>query len=302
MADPLSEVVELLAPRAVFSKGISGAGKWAVRYGDFGHPGFCVVLEGSCLLAPEGYAPVTLEAGDFVLMPATPGFTLSGFEQAKPVLIDPHRAMEADGPVHHGPPDEPPSVRLLGGYFMFDPDNAGLLVPLLPALVHISGAERLSRYVQLLASEAETERDGRDLVLARLVEIVLVEALRETQGENAPAGLLKGLADARLSEAIRLMHAYPARGWTVDLLARHAGLSRSGFYTRFTASLGMPPMGYLLGWRMTIARNLLRQGSLGIDHIAEQAGYGSASAFSTAFRKFTGQPPRAYARSLAGRV
>src|SRR5690606_2038700 len=90
MADPLSEIIELLRPRTVFSKGISGAGKWGVRYGDFGHPSFCIVLEGSCLLAVEGEAPLTLAAGDFVLMPTTPGFTLSGFEQVTPRFIDPH--------------------------------------------------------------------------------------------------------------------------------------------------------------------------------------------------------------------
>lgn len=73
MVDPLSEVISLLQPGAVFSKGISGAGKWAVRYAQFGHPSFCAVLEGSCRLMVDGHEPLTLEAGDFVLMPATPG-------------------------------------------------------------------------------------------------------------------------------------------------------------------------------------------------------------------------------------
>ena len=80
MSDPFSEVVSLLRPRAVFSKGISGAGRWAVRYSDFGQPSFCAVLEGRCLLVLDGHPPLTLEAGDFLLLPATPGFTLSGFE------------------------------------------------------------------------------------------------------------------------------------------------------------------------------------------------------------------------------
>ena len=90
MGDPLSEVVALLQPRTVFSKRISGAGRWAVRYAAFGQPSFCAVLEGRCRLAVDGHPPLTLEAGDFLLLPATPGFTMSGFEPATPVDIDPH--------------------------------------------------------------------------------------------------------------------------------------------------------------------------------------------------------------------
>ena len=79
MHDPLSEVIALLQPRTVFSQGISGAGRWAVRYSAFGAPSFCAVLDGSCRLAVDGHRPLTLEAGDFLLLPATPGFTMSGF-------------------------------------------------------------------------------------------------------------------------------------------------------------------------------------------------------------------------------
>jgi len=92
MSDPLAQVIALLKPRTVVSKGISGAGRWGVRYSDFGQPSFCVVLEGSCRLAVEGQQPITLEAGDFVLLPATPGFTLSGFEPVTPVRMDPNLA------------------------------------------------------------------------------------------------------------------------------------------------------------------------------------------------------------------
>src|SRR5262245_39954636 len=120
MTDPLSELITLLRPRTVVSKPISGAGRWSVRYSDFGHPSFCTVLEGSCRLAVDGHRAVTLEAGDFVLLPATPGFTMSGFEAATPVELDPHAAAAATGEVRHGTPDVRPDVRLLGGFFVFD--------------------------------------------------------------------------------------------------------------------------------------------------------------------------------------
>ena len=84
MSDPLSQVIALLRPRTVFTKGISGAGRWGVRYSEFGEPSFCTVLEGSCRLAVDGQPEIVLEAGDFVLLPHTPGFTLSGFEPGHP--------------------------------------------------------------------------------------------------------------------------------------------------------------------------------------------------------------------------
>src|SRR3954464_14373598 len=108
MTDPLSDVIALLQPRTVLSKCISGAGRWGVRYSKFGQPSFCAVLEGSCRLAVDGQRVVVLEAGDFVLLPATPGFTMSGFETVKPLLIDPKTAASTAAEVRHGTRGGPP--------------------------------------------------------------------------------------------------------------------------------------------------------------------------------------------------
>ncbi len=299
MPDPLSEVITLLRPRAVFTKGISGAGPWAVRYADFGHPSFCTVIEGRCRLAIDGEHAISLEAGDFVLLPTTPGFTLSGFAPATPVRIDPHATPIAEGELRHGTQEGPPDARLLGGYFIFESGDAGLLVSLLPKLVHVRGAERLSTLVRFVAEEANGQQAGRDLALARLVEVLLIEALRSTQSADAPAGLLRGLGDARLAEAIRQMHRDPAHPWTVEQLAKQAALSRSGFFDRFSRHVGLPPMEYLLAWRMALAKDYLRNEKISLAEVAERVGYGSASTFSTAFSKHVGQPPGRYAREAA---
>ncbi len=190
-------------------------------------------------------------------------------------------------------------MRLLGGYFVFATEDAGLLVSLLPAQVHVRGAERLSILVRLLTEEAAEQRAGRDLVLARLVEVLLIEALRLTQRPDAPPGLLRGLADQRLAEAIRVMHGNPARSWTVAELAKAAGLSRSAFFERFTRNVGLAPMEYLLAWRMAMAKDLLRSHNAEIADVAERVGYGSASTFSTAFSRHVGQAPGRYARAGA---
>lgn len=302
MVDPLAEIIALLRPRAVFSKGISGAGRWAVRYSAFEQPSFCTVLEGSCLLAVDGVAAVTLEAGDFVLLPATPGFTLSSFEKTKPVFIDPKLTSAPRDEVRHGRRGGRPDVRLLGGYFAFDSPDASLLVSLLPPLLHVRGIARLATLVSLVAEEASTQRPGRDLVLARLVELLLVEALRSRPGDDAPPGLLRGLADARLAAAMRHMHGNPARAWTVDQLAKKVALSRSAFFERFTRAVGLPPMEYLLAWRMAVAKDLLSREEMGLAEIAERVGYGSASTFSTAFSRYVGLPPSRFLRDRAVRT
>jgi AraC-like DNA-binding protein len=297
MNDPLSEVIALLQPRTVFSKQITGAGRWGVRYSAFGQPSFCAVLEGSCHLAVDGQRPLTLEAGDFVLLPSTPGFTMSGFEPVTPERIDPKVAPAPIGEVRHGRRGGRPDVRLLGGYFVFDSPDSALLVSLLPELVHVRGVERLSVLVRLVGEEASERRSGRDLVLTRLVEVLLVEALRLTPGEDAPPGLLRGLADAQIAPAIRQMHGQITRSWTVAQLARTAALSRSAFFERFTRTVGLPPMEYLLAWRMAVAKDLLRRQDLGMSEVAERVGYGAASTFSAAFSRHVGQPPSRYAAS-----
>ena len=230
MHNPLSDVIALLRPSQVFSKAISGAGRWGVRYSSFGHPSFCVVLEGSCLLAVDGEAMLTLEAGDFVLLSSTPGFTMSGFEPVTPIQIDPLASAGDMDEVRHGDPNAEPDVRLLGGYFVFDSPDAALLASLLPTLVHVRGEERLATLVRLVSDECKAQRPGRDSILTRLIDVLLIEALRATPGEKTPPGLLRGLADPRLALALRNMHRDPAHPWTVSELAKHATLSRSAFF------------------------------------------------------------------------
>src|SRR6185503_12179682 len=154
-------------------------------------------------------------------------FTMSGFAAVKPVQFDPKVTSTRLGEVRHGRRGGRPDVRLLGGWFAVDSPDAALLVSLLPALVHVRGAERLSVLVRLVGEEANEQRPGHDLVLTRLVEVLLIEALRATPGENAPPGLLRGLADARLAAALRQMHGQVAHSWTVAQLAKTAALSRS---------------------------------------------------------------------------
>jgi AraC-like DNA-binding protein len=300
MIDPLAEVVALLRPGAPLSKLVSGAGTWRVRRPKTGQPFYGVVLDGAARLAVDGHAPRDLRAGDFVLVPAGVGFAMSGRGPATAGPVDPASATVLPDEVRHGDPAVPANARLLIGHFAFGSADAALLVSLLPQLVHVRGESRLATIVELVRQEARALRPARGFVLTRLLEVMLVEALRATTdaagGTAAPPGLLRGLADARLAAALRRIHESPARAWTVAALARAAALSRSAFFARFNRAMGMAPIAYLLAWRMALAKDLLRRRQGSIAEIAARVGYGSASAFSVAFARCVGCAPSHYAR------
>lgn len=149
--------------------------------------------------------------------------------------------------------------------------------------------------VKLVGEESRADRPARDMVLSRLLEVLMIEALRATGDMATSPGLARGLADARLANAIRAMHADPTRAWTVAELASQAALSRSAFFERFNRMVGLAPMAYLLAWRMALAKQLLRKDRRRIAEIAERVGYSSASTFSVAFTRHVGMPPTRYA-------
>lgn len=296
MTDPLAKVVTLLQPGAPFSKVVSGAGHWRVRRTETGRPFYCAILEGSCHLAADGQPPITLQGGDFLLIPSAYGFTMSSLGPAPPQNIDAAPVAVREGEFRVGSASAPSDVRALIGYCVFGSPDAPLLVSLLPRLVHVRGERRLATLVKLVGEESRERRPARDVILARLLEVLLIEALRCTADAPASPGLLRGLADGRLASAIRRMHERPNRPWTIAQLAKEAALSRSAFFERFSDAVGVAPMRYLLAWRMALAKSLLLRKESGIGEVASRVGYRSASTFSVAFTRHVGMTPTQYAR------
>lgn len=294
--DPLSDMIALLRPSAAISKPITGRGQWGVRYGAHHAPGFTIILEGECWVALDGQDAMRLGKGDFLLLPSTPAFTLAS---------QPGIACEAREPVHtpvrHGEQDGPPDFISLGGTFRIEQVNAPLLLTLLPRFITIPASEgrsaRLGLLIDAITEECLGDNPGKDMVLQRMLELLLIEALR-WRSVAAENGLLAAMRDPALGRALRAMHGDVRAGWTVAGLARIAGLSRSAFAARFGQALGCGPIEYLARWRMALAKDALIQGSKTLDGIAEDIGYDSASAFSTAFRKRLGCPPGKFARTL----
>jgi AraC-like DNA-binding protein len=297
MIDPLAEVVTLLRPSAPFAKAATAAGQWVARRAETGRPFFCAIVAGTARLTVEGHEPLVLEQGDFVLVPSAFDFTVSSLDPPADGKETAY-VFRPDGEIRHGDPDASPDVRMLVGYCVFASPDAGLLVSLLPNLVHVRGEPTLTTLVSLVHAEFRARRPGRDVVLARLLDVLLIEALRSAPVHAASPGLLRGLADERLAVAIRRMHEKPSASWTVADLAREAAMSRSAFFTRFSRLLGVTPMDYLLGWRIAIAKRMLSRDGATVADVAARVGYGSASAFSVAFTRHAGQPPAHFARRV----
>lgn len=299
MTDPFAEVVALLQPSLPFSKAASGSGVWRVEGSGDGQPFFCVILEGAARLSVAGHGERELTESDFVLVPAAHQFTMASMTTGESDNGDPLAVTRLANEIRHGNPDGPPNMRALAGRLAFRSPDAALLVALLPGLIHVRGQKRLATIVELIRGEALDDRPARDMVLERLLEVLLIEALRSASDSATSPGLLRGLADKRLAVAIRRMHENTYKNWTVEQLANEAALSRSVFFDRFRKEVGVSPMEYLFSWRMALAKNLLRRGEGGIKQVAERVGYGSASAFSVAFTRFAGMPPTRYARESA---
>ena len=293
MHDPLTQVIGLLRPKASRSKLVTATGSWAVCPPGT-EPFYSAVLDGGCELSIIGRAPVRLGRGDFMLVPAAKDIIVTslvpplGGHVTEPVEVCPD--------VFHLGETGGSATRMLIGYCAFGTNDAALLVSLLPDLVVVRGERRLMTLVELLSEEAHAGRPGRDVVLARLLEVLFIEAFRAAVARPAAPGLLRGLADERLAAALRRMHGEPTRPWTIGDLAKEAALSRSTFFDRFRREVGVAPMEYLLGWRLAIAKDLLRGDRVSVSEIAQLVGYSSSSTFSVAFARQMGISPSTYAR------
>ena len=293
--DPLAEVVTLLQPTARFSKFVECAGEWRVHRSATASPFYCAILECSCRAIVDGQSLI-LRAGDFLLVPAVRDLIHESLTAPRdgvttlPVEISPGR-------FRVGLQTGPAQSQMQIGHCKFDSPDAELLVSLLPQVIVVREAPRLAPLLQLINEETRAQRSARDLVLQRLLEVILIEALRcGTDASSAP-GLARGLADERLAFSLRAIHEHPENPWTVEALAKDAGLSRSAFFARFARTVGVAPMEYLLAWRMALAKQRLRERELAIEQIAESVGYSSASTFTVAFTRHVGVPPGRYART-----
>lgn len=297
MNDPLADVVSLLQPRMAYSKVVSGAGRWRIRRAQYRQPMYLVMLLGGAMLELDGMPPLLLEEGDFVLIPSAQPFTMTSLDPppADQAACDP--VLLPNGEWRAGSLHAEPQSRMLPGHWELGSPDTALLLSLLPRLIHVRGEPRLRTLVQMVVDEFRAARPAREMVLERLLELLLVEALRSSRDAVSSPGLLRGLKDERLAPALRGFHETPGGPWTVALLAGLSAMSRSTFFERFSQALGVPPMEYVLAWRMALAKRLLQRDAAPIAEVAARVGYSSSSTFTVAFTRHVGVTPGRFARA-----
>lgn len=299
--DALSDVLSLLKPRNYLSAGLEAGGDWAIQFPDQQAAIKCgAVVYGQCWLSVEGVADaVRLDAGDCFLLPRGRPFRLASDLGLPTVdartIFSPARTGGIT--THNGGGD----FLLVSSRFALSGDHAGILLRMLPPIVHIRGDSDHSALrwpVERMMQELRQRRPGGFLIVEHLAHMILIEALRLHMGARDSVGWLFALTDRQIGAAIAAMHEDPAHAWTLHTLAERAGMSRSTFALKFKQTVGASPLDYLTRWRMMLAGDRLMHSGDPVSVIALALGYESESAFSTAFKRVMGCSPRQYSRRL----
>ena len=295
--DVLQEhLVRARASGGVFARSIAIA-PWGLRLPGTIQLAVHAMIQGQGWLWTEGGGdPLELRPGDLALVRGGPDHFIAHEPEARCVLPEDFRTQHSSDEAEHDPRA---AVFLCGAYCFAGDIGAGLvnaLPPILSIPSHIDNP--IHGVVTLLSGELSHVEPGRQTVLDRLLDVLVVLGLRTglASSSNAPAWF-RGASDVRLSRALQAMHGETSKSWTVDELARISNMSRATFARVFQDVLGDTPMRYLTDWRMTVARDLLRTQDVSLTEVAERVGYSSMYAFATAFRRHHGQPPGRWRQS-----
>jgi AraC-like DNA-binding protein len=279
------------ASSAVFARTVA-APPWGLRLGGSIQLAVHAVVRGRGWLwfDDDSESPLELSPGDVTLVRGGPDHCIGHEPGADCLEPEEFRA-------HHRGSDDPQATVFLCGAYRFSGDIGSGLLEALPQVLPLSAAvgDPLRDVVGLLSRELAFPQPGQSTVLDRLLDILLVLAIRTSFGQSTTAPRwYRASADPRLSAALQAIHEDAGHPWSVPELAEISGLSRAAFARTFREGLGQTPMQYLTDWRMTLARDYLRSGELGLAKIANLIGYGSPYAFAAAFRRQHGDPPGAW--------
>ncbi len=308
--DLFSDILLRLAMRGTLYFRTAFSSPWGVEVPAFSHVArFHFVHRGTCILRVAGVAaPIRLQQGDLAIIPHGAAHRMYCDPATEHAVLPLDRVLErsgftGEGTLVHGGMPKGEATELVCGHFEFDPLAWHPLIERLPPYLHIanygeSAGQWMEHTLRLIGVEAGCRQLGGDMIAQKMSEIIFAQVLRAflaNQGADLPG--LAGLADPQILRALEAAHAHPDHDWTVEGLAKVAGLSRTGFSLRFAAKMGMPPMAYVTRWRMQIARQDLRLPGRTVPDVVEKVGYGSEAAFARAFKKEFGVSPATYRRA-----
>ncbi|WP_214321803.1 AraC family transcriptional regulator [Nonomuraea sediminis] len=310
--DVLSDLLHRARARNAVVRQLIQRPPWSLTFDDA--PPLTVVAtlggQASIRLDDTDAAPALLAAGDIALISGTSRYTIADDPSTpaqavvrggrKYFVEEPAGIQRSLAPRTYGDGLPGATITLRGAYEVRG-DVGERLLSLLPPLAVVPAGPRTRAALDQLAAEAARDEPGQDAVLDRLLDLVLVLALRAwcAGQDSALPAWWRALTEPAVGDALRLLHEDPSRRWTVATLAIEVGMSRAAFAARFSALVGEPPLTYLTGWRMTLAADLLRDTDATIATVARRVGYEDAFAFSVAFKRARGLTPSSWRATTA---
>jgi len=327
--DTLSDVLRSVRLRGAVFFYVSGGREWAAEspaakdIASAVMPGaehvmqYHIVTGGDCWAGIVGQPPVRLGTGDIVQFPhgdahvmsSAPGMRadpgIAWFHEAKIDQLPIRIAYEGTSGPMPSPPGQSGLTTIVCGFLSCNVRPFNPLIATLPRLLRLHGTDSgwVAQFLQQAVAESNANRPGSEAMLARMSEMLFVDAVRRYVEELPPEGTgwLAGLRDRFVGRALALLHERPADAWTIDELGRQVGLSRSSLHERFVQFVGLPPVQYLAHWRMQLASGLLRSSNATVATIALDVGYDSEAAFARAFKRLVGVPPVTWRRARIGK-
>ena len=302
--DLLTDVMEQVRLEAPVFFTADMAAPWGISVVREGRAPFYGVRSGECSLRVGERAERKVRAGDFVLLPGGAPHVVRSGSKARVVPFDAWLAahpMDHRGFVRHR--GGGPITRVTGGFFSAQSVQVNPLFAALPAVIHLRGTDPhvrqwLKPTLAFIDAEIASDQQGSRTVLRRMADVLFIQAVRAhiAGQDRRTRGWLSGLTDRRIARALAAIHEHYAEPWTLDTLAREAGMSRTAFAVTFKELVGESPMAYLERWRVLRAANALRTEGLSLTRAAEAVGYRSDIVFAKAFKRVTGESPGRYRR------
>jgi AraC-like DNA-binding protein len=300
--DPLADVLDLSRVQGALVANVRAEAPWGIELPASGGASFHAVTSGTAWLRIDGVEATQLLPGDLILFPTGSPHKLSSAPDGACRPFDrrmKEESMTPAGDLTLGDPAAATTTFVCAGYD-YDLEVAEPLLRLLPPLLHVRATPdrdpSVSAIVQLLASEVGSRTPGARAAIARLIDLLLIGAIRAWSQTNSDASWLSALRDPLLANVLSMIHARPSEPWTLASLAREVHVSRATLARRFAEAVGEPPLAYLTRWRMHVAAQRLKYTTDSIEAVARGVGYRSEYAFNRAFSRHRGQPPGRYRR------
>ena len=308
--DVLSEVLKAIKLDAAFFYNAEFTAPWSVRepraevVASHFAPGrghviiYHLLTEGRCVASLEGGKPIEIGSGDIVIFPHGDAHIL-GNGSTKTVDLEPRlHEILAQGLKLARAGGGGEMTRIVCGYMSCDPQLSGALLAGLPPMLRVpirddAAGQWLENTIRFSVGQAGSASLGSEAVLSKLSEVLFVETIRRYIAQLSPeeTGWLAGARDPEIGRVLALLHRAPGKPWTIEMLAREIGISRSVLAERFRHYLNEPPMSYLTRWRLLLAARMLKSSSRGVADIAADVGYESEAAFNRAFKRQFSVPP-----------